>query len=94
MNNWPTVKPHMRERVENEVRSGILRDRNRACIVQWEIFNEIYREDLGRLKHADSGHVPVRAKVGHLVVAETKCIAGFLLRGAPEFYFHDGSEYE
>jgi hypothetical protein len=54
MKNWPTVTPHLRDRIESEVRSGILRDRNRACVVQWEIFNEIYREDLGRLKHGVS----------------------------------------
>lgn len=54
MNNWPTVTPHVRDRIENEVRSAILRDRNRACIVQWEIFNEIYRKDLHRFKHRTS----------------------------------------
>jgi hypothetical protein len=54
MKNWPTVTPHLRDRIENEVHSAIVRDRNHACIVQWEIFNEIYREDLGRLKHGVS----------------------------------------
>lgn len=54
MRRWPTVTPHLRDRIENEVRSAVLRDRNRACIVQWEIFNEIMREDLERLKHAMS----------------------------------------
>lgn len=29
--------------VENEVRESIMRDRNRACIVQWELFNELKR---------------------------------------------------
>jgi hypothetical protein len=51
MRRWPTVTPHLRDRIENEVRSALLRDRNRACIVQWEIFNEIMRQDLERLKH-------------------------------------------
>jgi hypothetical protein len=54
MRRWPTVTPHLRDQIENEVRSAILRDRNRACIVQWEIFNEIMREDLERLKHSSS----------------------------------------
>ncbi|VGO11990.1 Beta-galactosidase [Pontiella desulfatans] len=54
MNNWPSVTPHLRDRIEHEVRSAIQRDRNRACIVQWEIFNEIYREDLHRFKHSTS----------------------------------------
>jgi beta-galactosidase len=51
MRQWPTVTPQMPDRIENEVRSAILRDRNRACIVQWEIFNEIWRKELKRLKH-------------------------------------------
>ncbi|MCF7818474.1 MAG: beta galactosidase jelly roll domain-containing protein [Kiritimatiellales bacterium] len=51
MRRWPTATPQMPERIENEVRSAILRDRNRACIVQWEIFNEIWRVELKRLKH-------------------------------------------
>ena len=54
MKRWPTVTPHLRDRIENEVRSAVLRDRNRACIVQWEIFNEIGRKDLERLKHPAS----------------------------------------
>jgi hypothetical protein len=54
MQRWPTVTPHLRDRIENEVRSAVLRDRNRACIVQWEIFNEILRADLERLKHPAS----------------------------------------
>jgi len=29
--------------VENEVRESILRDRNRTCVVQWELFNELKR---------------------------------------------------
>ena len=51
MKLWPTVTPEMPRRIENEVRSAILRDRNRACIVQWEMFNEIWRVELKRLKH-------------------------------------------
>ena len=51
MKLWPTVTPEMPNRIENEVRSAILRDRNRACIVQWEMFNEIWRKELKRLKH-------------------------------------------
>ena len=50
MNNWPTVTPYLSERIENEVRSAIMRDRNRACIIQWEIFNELYRKELHRMK--------------------------------------------
>ena len=35
--------------VENEVRESIRRDRNRACVVQWELFNELKRPVLERL---------------------------------------------
>ena len=54
MQRWPTVTPHLSRRIENEVRSAILRDRNRACIVQWELFNEIWRKELERMKHSMS----------------------------------------
>ncbi len=37
--------------VENEVRQSILRDRNRACVVQWELFNELKRPVLKQLLH-------------------------------------------
>ncbi len=29
--------------VANEIRQSVLRDRNRACVVQWELFNELKR---------------------------------------------------
>jgi hypothetical protein len=54
MRLWPTVTPHMPERIMKEVRTAVLRDRNRACIVQWEMFNEIWRKELKRLKHPAS----------------------------------------
>jgi beta-galactosidase len=37
--------------VENEVRQSILRDRNRTCVVQWELFNELKRPVLMQLLH-------------------------------------------
>jgi hypothetical protein len=54
MKRWPSITPRIRQRVEHEVRSAVLRDRNRACIVQWEMFNEIHRPGLKRLKHPAS----------------------------------------
>ena len=51
MDRWPTVTPQLPGRIEHEVRAAILRDRNRTCIVQWELFNEIWRPELARLKH-------------------------------------------
>jgi beta-galactosidase len=50
MNHWPSITPELPRRIEHEVRSAILRDRNRACVVLWEIFNEIHRPELKRLK--------------------------------------------
>ena len=37
--------------VESEVRETILRDRNRACVVQWELFNELKRPILKEMLH-------------------------------------------
>ncbi len=54
MRRWPSVTPQLPERIEQTVRSAVLRDRNRACIVQWELFNEIHRLELARLKHPTS----------------------------------------
>jgi hypothetical protein len=36
---------------ENEIRETILRDRNRTCVVQWELFNELKRPVLIQLLH-------------------------------------------
>ena len=45
----PFATPYLPKRVENEVSQAILRDRNRACIVQWELFNELHRPVLKQL---------------------------------------------
>jgi len=45
----PFSTPYLPTRVENEVRRTILRDRNRACIIQWELFNELHRPVLNQL---------------------------------------------
>lgn len=45
----PLSTPYLSKRVENEIRNSILRDRNRACIVQWELFNELHRPVLKQL---------------------------------------------
>ena len=37
--------------VKNEVRESILRDRNRTCVVQWELFNELKRPILKQMLH-------------------------------------------
>ena len=45
----PFSTPYLPKRVENEVTQAILRDRNRASIVQWELFNELHRPVLKQL---------------------------------------------
>lgn len=45
----PLSTPYLPARVENEIRQAVLRDRNRACVVQWELFNELHRPVLNQL---------------------------------------------
>ena len=45
----PFSTPYLPMRVENEVRKAILRDRNRTCVVQWELFNELHRPVLKQM---------------------------------------------
>ncbi len=49
--DYPTESARLPGWVENEVRQTILRDRNRACVVQWELFNELKRPVLKQLLH-------------------------------------------
>ena len=49
--DFPVESARLPGWVENEVRESILRDRNRACVVQWELFNELKRPVLMRLLH-------------------------------------------
>jgi hypothetical protein len=45
----PLSTPYLPSRVENEIRQAVLRDRNRTCIVQWELFNELHRPVLKQM---------------------------------------------
>ena len=45
----PVSTPYLTQRVENELRQSILRDRNRTCVVMWELFNELHRPILIQL---------------------------------------------
>ena len=49
--DFPIQTPRLPGWVVNEVRRSILRDRNRACVVQWELFNELKRPVLKQLLH-------------------------------------------
>lgn len=45
----PLSTPYLPSRVEHEVRQAVLRDRNRASVVQWELFNELHRPILKQM---------------------------------------------
>ena len=45
----PLSTPYLPSRVEHEIHQTVLRDRNRACVVQWELFNEIHRPILKQM---------------------------------------------
>ena len=47
--DMPIESPYLPKRVENEITEAILRDRNHASIVQWELFNEIRRPVLANM---------------------------------------------
>ncbi|MCY3871904.1 MAG: hypothetical protein OXG87_20335 [Gemmatimonadetes bacterium] len=54
MDNWPQITPYTQQRIENEATEMVKRDRNHPSIVIWEMFNEIMRDGLKRLKHSVS----------------------------------------
>ena len=47
----PIATPALPEMVEIEVRESILRDRNRTCVIQWELFNELWQPVLKQMMH-------------------------------------------
>ena len=49
--DFPVESARLPGWVANEVRQSVLRDRNRACVVQWELFNELKRPVLMQLLH-------------------------------------------
>ncbi len=45
----PVSTPYLASRVEHEIRQTVQRDRNRASVVQWELFNELHRPILKQM---------------------------------------------
>ena len=45
----PLSSPYLPSRVSREIEQTLLKDRNRTCIVQWELFNELHRPVLTQL---------------------------------------------
>ncbi|MEJ2009277.1 MAG: glycoside hydrolase family 2 TIM barrel-domain containing protein [Acidobacteriota bacterium] len=51
---WPQLVPETDRRIATEIRELVLRDRNHPSLIYWELFNEILRPGLKRLKHSMS----------------------------------------
>ena len=51
MNEKPKVTPQMADRIFHEIEAMVFRDRNHPSIIAWELFNEIVREPLARIKY-------------------------------------------
>lgn len=45
----PLSTPYLPARVRSEIREAVLRDRNHASVVQWELFNELHRPILNQM---------------------------------------------
>ena len=49
MSCWPSITSETPARIENEIRQLVLRDRNHASIIWWEMFNEVTRKEIAEL---------------------------------------------
>ena len=49
MSVWPTINEKTPNRIKNEIIGLIERDRNHPCIIWWELFNEVTRDEMIKL---------------------------------------------
>ncbi|MCE5205405.1 MAG: hypothetical protein LLF80_04775 [Porphyromonadaceae bacterium] len=54
MNEKPAIAGQLNRRVFHEIEAMVSRDRNHPSVVMWELFNEVKRDAIGRLKHESS----------------------------------------
>jgi beta-galactosidase len=54
MGFWPRLTPETEHRVAVEIRGMVERDRNHPSVIYWELFNEVLRPGLARLKRGMS----------------------------------------
>ena len=54
MNEKPAIAGQLNRRVFHEIEAMVTRDRNHPSIIMWELFNEVKRDAIARLKHESS----------------------------------------
>ena len=86
MGYWPQLVPETDQRVATEIRELILRDRNHPSVIWWELFNEIMRPGLKRLKESMS--IMARNLDGSRVVIDESGGWSYWSRGTAAYVPH------